>query len=75
MQTAEIKLEIFRYIDNLEKSKLTKMYNLLISNQQKTEIDFWNSLNEWQKKDIELGLADLSKGNKTDIDKVMLKYQ
>ena len=75
MQTAEIKLEIFRYIDKLETSKLTQMYHLLISNQPETDTDFWNTLTEWQKNDIELGLVDLEQGNKTDFDKVMLKYQ
>ena len=69
------KLEICKYIDKLEISKLTEMYNLLISNQAKKETDFWNSLTDWQKNDIELGLADLEQGNKTDFDKVMLKYQ
>ena len=75
MQTAEIKLEIFRFIDNLDTLKLTQMYNLLISNQQKSEVDFWNTLNEWQKRDIELGLADIEQGNKRNFDEVMLKYQ
>jgi len=74
MQMADFKLEIFRYIDRLEISKLTQMYNLLITNQQKIEVDFCETLNEWQKNDIELGLADLKQGNKQDFDKVMLKY-
>ena len=75
MQTSEIKLEIFRYIDNLEISKLTQIYNLIISNNQQLDVDFWNTLNEWQKNDIELGLTDLKQGNKRNFDEVMLKYQ
>ena len=75
MQTSEIELEIFRYIDNLEVSKLTQIYNLIISNNQQTDTDFWNTLNEWQKNDIELGLTDLEQGNKRNFDEVMLKYQ
>ena len=69
MQQAEIKLELFRYIDNLNLSKLEKMYNLLIFKNKK--IDFWNSLNEFQKNDIEQGLEDLKNGNKRDFDEVM----
>ena len=75
MQTAELKLQIFRYIDNLEASKLNSIYQLLISNQKKTETDFWNTLNEWQKNDIEIGLSDLKEGKKQNFDEFMLKYQ
>ncbi len=66
MQTAELKLEIFRYIDNPDESKLT--YNYLISNQKKPRTDFWNTLNNWQKKDIELGIADLENDKKKSFD-------
>ena len=75
MQTAEIKLEIFRYIDSLDTSRLTMVYNQLISRTQKKETDFWNTLNEWQKNDIELGIADLENGDKQNFDEFMQKYQ
>ncbi|OQY04827.1 MAG: hypothetical protein B6I20_02335 [Bacteroidetes bacterium 4572_117] len=75
MQTAEIKLEIFRYIDSLETSKLNSIYNLLISNRQKQGSDFWEALNEWEKNDIELGLVDLENGKKQNFDEFMQKYQ
>ena len=74
MQTAEIKLEIFRFIDSLEDSKLSQIYDLIILNLQKKEIDFWDTLNEWQKNDIELGIANLEEGNKRNFDDFMLKY-
>ncbi len=75
MQTAEIKLEIFRYIDNLDVSKLQKFYNLLFVNSQGNDIDFWNALNEWQKNDIELGISDLEKGEKQNFDEFIQQYQ
>jgi len=75
MQTAEIKLEIFRYIDNLEISKLHKFYNLLFSNYQKSEVDFWNALNKWQKTDIEHGISDLEKGKKQNFDEFIQQSQ
>ncbi|MCD4793610.1 MAG: hypothetical protein K8R54_10275 [Bacteroidales bacterium] len=74
MQTAELKLEIFRYIDNLDKSKLTNIYNFLISGKEKQGIDFWDTLNDWQKNDIELGIADLEKGNKENFDEFIQKF-
>ncbi len=71
MQTSEIKLELFRYIDSLDTSSLIVIYNQLISKKQEKETDFWNTLNEWQKNDIELGIADIEEGNKQNFDEFM----
>jgi len=76
MQISEVKLELFRYIDNLEKNKLLQIYKYLImKNTYETETDFWTTLNEWQKNDIEAGLTDLEQGKKRSFDKVMSKYE
>ena len=64
MQTSEIKLEIFRYIDSLDNTKLRQVYDFLVKKDKKS--DFWNELNEWQKNDIEKGLQDLEQGKKYD---------
>jgi len=74
MHTSEKKIELFRYIDNLEASELNYIYHILISNRTEKETDFWDNLNEWQKNDIELGLADLRNGKKKKFDDFMLKY-
>ena len=75
MQISDIKLELFRYIDNLEENKLLQIYKSIISNTPEQEMDFWNTLNEWQKQDIEMGLEDLEEGKKVDFDEAMLKYE
>ena len=75
MQISEVKLELFRYIDNLEKNKLLQIHKYLIQNTYDMETDFWTTLNEWQKNDIETGLADLEQGKKRSFDKVMSKYE
>ena len=75
MQISEVKLELFRYIDNLEKNKLIQIYKYFIQNNYEMETDFWNTLTEWQKNDIEAGLADLEQGKKRSFDEVMLKYE
>ena len=76
MQLSEVKLELFRYIDNLEKNKLLQIYqHLFMENANETETDFWATLNEWQKNDIETGLADLEQGKKRSFDEVMSKYE
>ena len=73
METAEIKLEIFRYIDNLENYKLKKIYDLLFSNQQKDKADFWDNLSDLEKKDIELGIKDLDEGKSKNFDAFIQK--
>ncbi len=49
MQIPEVKLELFRYIDNLDSNKLLRIYEyLIVKNAEKS--DFWTTLNDWQKK-------------------------
>jgi hypothetical protein len=75
MQIPEVKLELFRYIDNLNNEELLQIYNSLITrNYNKEKVDFWDTLNEWQKNDIQAGLDDLSEGKKRSFDEVMSKY-
>ena len=74
MQTAEIKLEIFRYIDNLDKSKLTNIYNSIFYGKEKQEIDFWDTLTDMQKKDIEQGIVDLENRKKDNFDEFIQKF-
>ncbi len=72
METAELKLKLFRYIDSLDDNHLTYVYNLLID---KADInDFWNNLTEFQKKDIEKGLNDLNEGKRKNIEEILKKY-
>lgn len=76
MQISDVKLELFRYIDNLEKNKLLEIYQyLIVKDTHVSEADFWDSLNDWQKNDIEAGLTDLEKGRKRNFDEVLSKYK
>lgn len=71
MTASQIKIELFREIDNLDKSTLNNLYNFLVKSHRS---DFWKDLNEWQKADIEAGLNDLKKGKRKDFKKVIAKY-
>ena len=75
MEVAQVKLELFRFIDNLNENILMQLYKNLITQSNEKDIDFWNTLNEWQKKDIEEGIADLDNGKKKDFNKVISKYK
>ena len=52
MNTAQIKLELFRQIDNLEENKLSQLYNYLVKKTNKS-VDFWNELSTAQQADVE----------------------
>ena len=39
------------------------------------EDDFWQTLSDWQKNDIEAGLKDLEEGKKRSFDEAMSKYE
>ncbi len=73
--TADIKLELFRFIDNLNENKLLRFYNFLILKKQDQSEDFWDLLTDWEKDDINAGINDLDNGRYKDINQVFAKYQ
>ena len=71
---SEIKLELFRFIDNLSDNKLRDFYNFFIVKQPEKTEDFWNLLSDWEKDDINAGIRDLNKGKHKEINQVLSKY-
>jgi hypothetical protein len=74
MNTAQIKLALFREIDGLEQNKLSQLYNYLVKKTNKSA-DFWNELSAAQEADVEAGIADLNKGKKKNFKEVIAKYK
>jgi hypothetical protein len=74
MTVAQIKLELFREIDNLKPGQLKQLYSYLLG-KSKTKNDFWNELSREQKADIEAGLKDLDTGRKKNFHSVIAKYR
>ena len=71
----QIKLELFRYIDKLNDKKLANLYKIFILNQQNIQNDFWLSLSDREKQDIELGIYDLDNNNKSDFYEFMKNHE
>ena len=65
METAQVKLELFRFIDTINENNLMQLYDSLIVEKNK-EQDFWLKLSAWEKQDIETGIDDLNNGRKSD---------
>ncbi len=63
MKTAELKLELFRKLDQLSLHELTDIYGLFTNYiNAHDDINQWESLTNEQKKKIELGLKQADKG-------------
>ena len=71
---SEIKLKLFRFIDNLSDSKLRNFYYFFIEKQSGNTEDFWNLLSDWEKDDINEGIRDLDNGKHKEINQVLSKY-
>ena len=71
---SEIKLELFRFIDNLADNKLRDFYCFFIENQPEKKEDFWNLLSDWEKDDINAGIRDLNNGKHKEINQALSKY-
>ena len=74
INTSEIKLQLFRFIDTQPENRLQQFYNLLILNQEEQKTDFWDLLSDWEKEDINAGISDLENGKYKNIDEVLAKY-
>lgn len=75
MNTAELKLKLFREIDTLEKSKLEQVYGILLNFMNKNnDEDDWNSLSKAQKKGLLDALNEMSTSDGIDNDVVLKKY-
>lgn len=79
MTVSDLKLKLFRQIDNLERNKLEEVYGLLINyiNGQK-DISDWEKLSDNQKNGILNAIEEIENGkgipNKTILDKFRKKY-
>lgn len=62
MNAAEIKLDLFRKLDNLKGEKLQEAYGLLLNFINQNSTDFWDELTPEQKEAIELGIKELDEG-------------
>ena len=76
MTVADLKLKIFREVDSLEKSRLEKLYGVIINflNGQKDVRD-WDRLTEEQKQGITEAIDEIDKGMGISHETVMTKMR
>ena len=76
MDTAELKLMLFRKIDSLDLEKLQEVYGLL-ENYLNSHIDMeeWDNLSNEQKQGLYDAISEIDKGNWIAHEDVMEKYR
>lgn len=76
MNTAELKLELFRKIDLLEGDQLNELSGVVENIiHQNIDLDEWNSLPRYQREGIMAGLEDLKTNGGLDHALVMAKLR
>ncbi len=74
MSTSDIKLQLFRLIDNTDDASLLKKFYVTLTNTvSKKETDWWNTLSDKEKVAIEDGLAQVERGEVIPHEEVMKK--
>jgi hypothetical protein len=73
MSTTELKSNLFKAIDAIQDGKTLKSIYSFIS--KKTSPDFWDTLTEEQKTEIDKALKDLHSGTGISHATVMAKYK
>lgn len=73
MNNSELKYALFKAIDNIDNNELLKDVYALI--QEKTGADYWNSLTDEQKQEIDKAIASLDSGKGVPHEVVMAKFK
>jgi len=73
MDNSEIKSVLYTLIENTDDLNLLEEVKLMLSGQNLTQ-DFWEDLPESQRKSIERGIEQASKGETVAHEDVMKKY-
>ena len=72
MNSAEIKIDLFRKLDALKENRLEEAYGMLLNYiNGKNELDDWQNLTKEQKNAIRLGIEQLDNGKGREHKKVM----
>lgn len=72
MNTAEIKLDLFRKLDGLSGEKLQEAYGLLLNFINQNATDFWDELTPEQQEGIKEGIKELDEGKGISHNEIML---
>jgi len=72
MNTADLKLKLFRIIDNLEQETLEELYGMILNHvNSKDDVDEWNNLTSTQQEGLKKSLKQLDNNEGISHNQVM----
>lgn len=75
MDVLELRADLHNMIDKISDSTVLQAVRTLLSNQKTTQVDWWETIDESEKAEIELGLKQIENGEVIPHEEVMDKYK
>ncbi|MDD2564581.1 MAG: hypothetical protein PHU27_10240 [Salinivirgaceae bacterium] len=75
MNVIELRSDIHNIIDNITDENILQAVKILLSSNRVDKADWWETISEEERKEIEIGLAEAERGDVIPHEEVMEKYQ
>lgn len=75
MDVTELRTELHNKIDKITDRNILQALRTLLSNKAIEKSDWWDTITEEERKEIELGLAEAERGEVIPHEEVMKKYK
>ena len=75
MDIVELRTDLHNMIDKISDSNVLYAVKTLLSGKATTQIDWWDTISDEEKAEIEQGLAEADRGEVIPHEEVMKKYE
>jgi predicted transcriptional regulator len=75
MDIVELRTDLHNMIDKISDSNVLNAVKTLLSGKATTQIDWWDTISDEEKAEIEQGLAEADRGEVIPHEEVMKKYE
>jgi predicted transcriptional regulator len=74
MDVTELRADLHNMIDKISDRNILKAVRTLLSEKAATKADWWDTISQEEREEIEQGLSEADKGEVTPHEEVMKKY-
>ena len=75
MDVIELRLDLHNMIDKISDSNILNAVKILLSEKTAGHVDWWDTISEEERAEIEQGLAEADRGELIPHEEVMAKYK
>jgi predicted transcriptional regulator len=75
MDVTELRADLHNMIDKISDRNILKAIRTLLSEKAATNTDWWDTISQEEREEIEQGLSEADKGEVTPHEEVMKKYK